>query len=328
MLEHPKKKNSALSFAKVFAIAGIAMMGIILSSFPPVYGESVVLATHANEPPLKQIKSGTLAKDVQCKEGLQLVIKAEDGSPACVKSSSVAKLVLWAWAKSTNDNTQSSGEDQSSNKIITLEDDSKTITLKKGEIFLLKLGEDFNWNIDIDNQTVISRVMNIMVVRGAQGVYEAHNSGQATLSGVGDPLCLTADPPCKIHSIQFKLNVVVTPTLDVTNSNGLVVLTEKDQYGIGEMINFTITNNGNTRIFPNGWGYSIKGPDGNQYAPNGVLTMMIVALPSGNSIHWTWNQMDGNDIQANPGEYTITASYTEENTQKQISSSKIIQIVR
>ncbi|HSB56378.1 MAG TPA: hypothetical protein VLD38_01020 [Nitrosopumilaceae archaeon] len=314
-------------FNKIFAFTAITMMSILISSILPVYGEPIVLATRANDSPLKQFKSGILAKDVQCNDGLQLVIKAKDGSPACVKPSSVAKLLLWAWANSTIENTQNSGEDQSSNKIITLEDDGKTVTLKKGESFLLKLGEDFNWSIDIDNQTVVSRVMNIMVVRGAQGVYEAHNSGQATLTGVGDPLCLTADPPCKIHSIQFKLNVVVTPTSDDTNSNGLVVVTEKDQYGIGEMINFTITNNGDARIFPNGWGYSIKGSDGKQYAPNGVLTMMIVALPTGNSIHWTWDQMDGNGIQVKPGEYTITASYTEENTQKQISSSKIIEII-
>ena len=328
MSELRKQKKFAVSFAKVAAIAAIAMMGIIISIFLPVYGEPIVITTtHATDSPLKQFKSGTVAKDVQCKEGLQLVIKAEDGSPACVKPSSVTKLVLWAWAKLTNDNTQSSGEDQSSNKIITLEDNGKSINLKKGESFLLKLGEDYDWNIDIDNQTVVSRVMNIMVIRGAQGVYETHNSGQTTLTGVGDPLCLTADPPCKIHSIQFTLNVTVTP-LDETNSKGLLILTEKYQYGIGETINFTITNNGNTRIFPNGWGYSINGPDGNQYAPNGVLRMMLVALPPENSIHWTWNQMDGNDTQAPPGKYTITASYTEENTEKQVSGSKVIEIIK
>ena len=124
------------------------------------------------------------------------------------------------------------------------------------------------------------------------------------------------------------MNAVVTPTLDETNSKSLAVLTEKDQYRIGETINFTITNNGNSRLFPNGWGYSINGPDGNHYAPNGVLKMMIVALPPGNSIHWTWNQLDGHDTQVIPGEYNITASYTEENTQKQISSSKLIEIIR
>ena len=223
MSEQLKHKKFGTTFAKVSTVAVMAMIGIIISNFLPVYGEPVVMATNSNDSPLKQIKSGTLAKDVQCRADLQLVIKAEDNSPACVKPSSVAKLVLWAWAKPTNDGTQGS-EEQSSNKIITLEDDGKTITLKKGESFLLKLGENFNWSIDIDNQTVVSRVMNIAVIRGAQGVYEAHNSGQATFTGVGDPLCLTADPPCKIHSILFTLNVIVQPNTDETSSKGLVVL--------------------------------------------------------------------------------------------------------
>ncbi|HZS73888.1 MAG TPA: hypothetical protein VFA69_05230 [Candidatus Nitrosotalea sp.] len=35
-------------------------------------------------PPLEQTKSGVPPKDVQCKQGFTLIIKAEDGSPACV----------------------------------------------------------------------------------------------------------------------------------------------------------------------------------------------------------------------------------------------------
>jgi len=55
--------------------------------------------------PLGQFKSGVLARDVQCNDGFQLVLKASDDSPECVKPSSVAKLVLWGWAKSANNNT-------------------------------------------------------------------------------------------------------------------------------------------------------------------------------------------------------------------------------
>ena len=49
--------------------------------------------------PLKQFKSGIAAKDVTCKEGLQLVIKTKDSSPACVRSLTAAKLVTLGWAK-------------------------------------------------------------------------------------------------------------------------------------------------------------------------------------------------------------------------------------
>ena len=48
--------------------------------------------------PLKQFKSGVSAKAVTCESGYSLVIKAEDGSPACVHSSTVQVLILRGWA--------------------------------------------------------------------------------------------------------------------------------------------------------------------------------------------------------------------------------------
>jgi len=46
---------------------------------------------------LKQFKSGIAANDVKCDNGLSLVIKSEDGSPACVKSQTAQKLVERGW---------------------------------------------------------------------------------------------------------------------------------------------------------------------------------------------------------------------------------------
>jgi len=51
-------------------------------------------------PPLKQFKSGISANNIICKEGLQLIIKATNGSPACVKSETSKILVERGWAKS------------------------------------------------------------------------------------------------------------------------------------------------------------------------------------------------------------------------------------
>lgn len=48
--------------------------------------------------PLKQFKSGVAANDVKCKQDLQLVIKIEDGSPACVTSSTALALESHGWA--------------------------------------------------------------------------------------------------------------------------------------------------------------------------------------------------------------------------------------
>jgi hypothetical protein len=48
-------------------------------------------------PPLQQFKSGTSAKSVQCDQGFTLVIKIEDGSPACVSSQIAQELVVRGW---------------------------------------------------------------------------------------------------------------------------------------------------------------------------------------------------------------------------------------
>jgi len=48
--------------------------------------------------PLKQMQSGMSAESVVCKDGLELIFKASDGSAACVMPSSVSKLIERGWA--------------------------------------------------------------------------------------------------------------------------------------------------------------------------------------------------------------------------------------
>ncbi|MFZ8908461.1 MAG: dienelactone hydrolase family protein [Nitrosopumilaceae archaeon] len=49
-------------------------------------------------PPLKQIQEGVEPTNVTCAEGLELVLKLSNGQPACIKSSSVEKLIQRGWA--------------------------------------------------------------------------------------------------------------------------------------------------------------------------------------------------------------------------------------
>ena len=49
-------------------------------------------------PPLKQIKDGAEPSNVTCTEGFELVLKQNTGQPACLKPSSVAKLIERGWA--------------------------------------------------------------------------------------------------------------------------------------------------------------------------------------------------------------------------------------
>ncbi len=48
-------------------------------------------------PPLEQVKSGVQAKDVQCKQDFILILKIEDGSPACVYPQVAQILAQRGW---------------------------------------------------------------------------------------------------------------------------------------------------------------------------------------------------------------------------------------
>jgi len=48
--------------------------------------------------PLKQMQSGVLAKNVDCKSGFELIFKATNGNPACVSPASATKLIAIGWA--------------------------------------------------------------------------------------------------------------------------------------------------------------------------------------------------------------------------------------
>ena len=117
----------------------------------------------------------------------------------------LAPLLLMACGGSSPSDTPTAAN----SKTVTLADDGQTITLSVGETFLLKLGEDYNWTVTVADQTIVSRVKNISVVRGAQGVYEALLAGKTSLTANGDPVCLQANPPCKLPSRQFTLEIVV-----------------------------------------------------------------------------------------------------------------------
>jgi hypothetical protein len=92
---------------------------------------------------------------------------------------------------------------------VTLADEGKTITLHVGQRFLLSLGEGYDWNVIIDKQDVVSRVIGILTVRGSQGLFEAHQPGTAALTATGDPLCRQSQPPCGQPSILFNVKIVV-----------------------------------------------------------------------------------------------------------------------
>ncbi len=94
---------------------------------------------------------------------------------------------------------------------ITLADAGQTITLHVGDSFLLKLGTDDNWSPVVADQSILSRVPNVMVIRGAQGIYKAHAPGKTQLNASGEPACRQENPPCAQPSRQFMITIQVLP---------------------------------------------------------------------------------------------------------------------
>lgn len=93
---------------------------------------------------------------------------------------------------------------------ITLDDKDKTYNLKVGDSFLLNLGGDvYDWAVTVDNESVLRMKMGVMVIKGAQGIYDALAPGTTTLSATGDPHCRQSNPPCGAPSILFTITVVV-----------------------------------------------------------------------------------------------------------------------
>ncbi|MGI0060200.1 MAG: hypothetical protein ACREBJ_10585, partial [Nitrosotalea sp.] len=80
--------------------------------------------------PLKQTQMGTSAENVQCNQNLQLVIKAEDGSPACVKDTSTGRLVRqgwWAWNDKVGDTVVNTPEKRDYDKSCGMTDTMSSI---------------------------------------------------------------------------------------------------------------------------------------------------------------------------------------------------------
>ena len=106
------------------------------------------------ESPLQQFRSGTAASDVKCNDGLQLIIKAEDGYPACVRPENVATLVERGWAKQAP-----YYHDAHVRPKVTLND-----------YVYAGIDEEGNTTVSIDNQTYYQTTLNYSATRLPEAV--------------------------------------------------------------------------------------------------------------------------------------------------------------
>ncbi len=106
---------------------------------------------------------------------------------------------------------------------VTQSQNGTKLTMRVGDRFLLQLGDAVTWVPQVADQTIVSRVANIAVVRGAQGVYQANQPGTTTLSATGTPPC-PAGAPCALYLIQFSVTIVVLPAPGSSGIQGTVTL--------------------------------------------------------------------------------------------------------
>ena len=83
----------------------VAVISIFIVSFVSVGLIPVFAPSHPEyvgvDPPRKQIANGVPPHEVICSEGLELIFKATNGFPACVKPSTATKLVERGWGTNT-----------------------------------------------------------------------------------------------------------------------------------------------------------------------------------------------------------------------------------
>lgn len=107
-------------------------------------------------------------------------------------------------------NNMPPADQSSSAAAITFEDNGKTFHYNVGDSFLLNLGTDvFEWTVTVENQNVVALRVGVMVIKGAQGLFDALGPGTTTLTAVGDPLCRKSSPPCGAPTILYKVTLIV-----------------------------------------------------------------------------------------------------------------------
>ena len=93
---------------------------------------------------------------------------------------------------------------------LTMQDNGGTFRMKVGESFLLNLGLDgYDWTVSIGDENILRLRAGVMVIKGAQGIFEALAPGTTSFAASGDPVCLKSTPPCMMPSILFEITVIV-----------------------------------------------------------------------------------------------------------------------
>lgn len=98
---------------------------------------------------------------------------------------------------------------------VVLADNGRVVVMGVDGRFTVALGEGPTWTVETSDSSVLSRLPNFAMVRGAQGIYAAQKAGVVTLTATGVYPCQLEVPACKIASPFYRLTVVVQPVPSV-----------------------------------------------------------------------------------------------------------------
>ncbi|MFZ2804167.1 MAG: MliC family protein [Patescibacteria group bacterium] len=90
---------------------------------------------------------------------------------------------------------------------VTMQSSGTAIHLKKGQSFLLNLG-NLKWTLSFDPADSMSKIPDSPESNGFQGAYEADAVGTTTLHGIGAPIC-NPGQACPMFLVNFTATIVV-----------------------------------------------------------------------------------------------------------------------
>jgi hypothetical protein len=95
-------------------------------------------------------------------------------------------------------------------RTVVAADAGDTVVLAVGDRFTLELG-DAAWTVTVADTSIVRRLPNFMMIRGAQGIYQAYADGRTSLdaSAPGGP-CTSAQMPCAPKAQSFHVELVVS----------------------------------------------------------------------------------------------------------------------
>jgi hypothetical protein len=92
-------------------------------------------------------------------------------------------------------------------RTISLNDDNKTVHMKVGETFALRLGTTYTWALAGLDQSILDQHQYPKGPNGTQGVFKVASVGKSDLRAIGDPHCKDPKTNCG-PTRNFKVTIV------------------------------------------------------------------------------------------------------------------------